>query len=316
MPKINGMKKKVKKMEDNVELAGMFNAMLGVNEPDPEIAKVHCAELKKLLLRLILAIDKFAHSAEIAHHFPKEENNFVKLRRFLTQLQEIKEQIDIGVDIPKTYMNAKQSNIMRSIFVIHMQLKKYKEHIENINTLSDKFIEQEVGYEVYPFEKICKMNLYFMWTANPPAKVKKFILIFLHQIYRTTRELCELLTKPDIDIARFSELLVKCISFAKKEIPNCDDAFERIEKAVTLLQDNFGGYYRDFLKTENPSVIFTTFIEDVSKKQKKNNLRIIFQFKTIIKYFQNKSAGQKKDAKLQGIFEMLNKNISTLEQNA
>ena len=97
----------------------------------------------------------------------------------------------------------------------------------------------------------------------------------------------------DVDIKGFSKILVDCISKAEKQIPGCKDAFRKIKSAVGLLEGNFDNYYKDFIKTENPGIIFQNFIEDVSQDQKNTNLKLISQFRKIIGHFQKASFSQR-----------------------
>lgn len=317
MPRGRGYISKTKKMVNDKELTDMFNKMLGMEEPDPSIAKPRCETFNKLINKLIIATKRFSENEKMLKIFPNEKENFKKINNFSSRLSDLVKRIETttSTDIGKVYMDVKKDHTVKSLFVIHTQLKAYRECIEDLTALSDLFIINDVGYEIYPFKKLCKMNLYSMWTKDPPQIIKKNILMFLHQMYKTTKELCELLMKPDVDISKFSELLIECISQAKKLIPNCNDAFRRIEKAVGLLQENFDGYYKDFIKTEDPSIIFLDFIGDVANAQKNADLKLIVQFRKIVKFFQNSKAGQNNDPRMKSIFKILNQNVSMLEKN-
>jgi hypothetical protein len=96
-------------------------------------------------------------------------------------------------------------------------------------------------------------------------------------------------------------------------IPRAGKAFKKIEESVELLQNNFGGYYKDFISTKNPSIIIENFILDCSKEQNENmDLDLARQFKKIAMFYKKKSAGKIKDPRINQIFEMLDKNFAML----
>ena len=51
----------------------------------------------------------------------------------------------------------------------------------------------------------------------------------------------------------FSKLIVNGICQLRKVLPRCNEAFNRLEKSVDLLKNNFKGYYRDSQASSNPS---------------------------------------------------------------
>ena len=65
--------------------------------------------------------------------------------------------------------------------------KKYKNSIGNIEKLNDKFITEELGYEIYPLKQISDLNLYNIWAKNPDDEIKTYILKFLFHVYKNTK---------------------------------------------------------------------------------------------------------------------------------
>ena len=78
----------------------------------------------------------------------------------------------------------------------------------------------------------------------------------------------------DIDISNFRETLSIMITKTQRVLPNCQKAFDMIENAVGLLERNFDGYYKDFVKTANPSIILLNFIGDVLNEQKHTSIEL------------------------------------------
>lgn len=132
-------------------------------------------------------------------------------------------------------------------------------------------------------------------------------------LYNTCFDVYQIITSPDIDISKFSDLIVESIKQAKKMIPRANKAFRKIEESVELLKDNFQNYYKDFVTTKNPTIIIENFILDVSKENSGDvDLELARQFKKIVMFYQKKSQGKIKDPKVNKLFEMLNKNFEML----
>ena len=132
-------------------------------------------------------------------------------------------------------------------------------------------------------------------------------------IYKTTYEIYEIITSPDIDISKFSDIIIQSIQQAKKMIPRANRAFKKIEDSVELLKNNFQNYYKDFISTKNPTIILENFILDCSKENSDDvDLDLARQFKRIVMFYQKKSQGKIKDPRINQLFEMLNKNFEML----
>ena len=132
-------------------------------------------------------------------------------------------------------------------------------------------------------------------------------------LYKTSYEIYEIITSPDIDISKFSDIIIQSIQQAKKMIPRANRAFRKIEESVALLKNNFQNYYKDFISTKNPTIILENFILDCSKENGEDvDLELARQFKRIVMFYQKKSQGKIKDPRINQLFEMLNKNFDML----
>ena len=132
-------------------------------------------------------------------------------------------------------------------------------------------------------------------------------------LYKTSYEIYEIITSPDIDISKFSDIIIQSIQQAKKMIPRANRAFRKIEESVALLKNNFQNYYKDFVSTKNPTIILENFILDCSKEYGDDvDLELARQFKRIVMFYQKKSQGKIKDPRINQLFEMLNKNFDML----
>ena len=97
---------------------------------------------------------------------------------------------------------------------------------------------------------------------------RTFILMFIAKLYEISYALYEIISSPDIDVDDFVKIIVSSIDTVKKHIPRCDDAFNKIIESIDILKNNFDGYYKEFVASNNPSIIMENFVLDVSKNTK------------------------------------------------
>lgn len=153
----------------------------------------------------------------------------------------------------------------------------------------DIFIRSEPGNELRPLE-FSDLDLKILWFAEIlDDKSKNIILGVLYHLLIIGREIYKIISSPDIDIAKFSAILVQSICELKKQIPRCDKAFEIIENSVKMLEDNFTTYYRSSMEADNPNNIGLDFISDVSKKQNVGPV-VMAQFHRIMTVLRERSA--------------------------
>ena len=124
-----------------------------------------------------------------------------------------------------------------------------------------------------------------------------------------------MITDPEVDVKKFSKVIVDSISEMRKHTSGCDKAFRKIVESIDLLQDNFEDYYRNFISTGNPTTLMTDYIVDVSKSiDKKVDPTISVQFRKIIQTYQkNMNQAALKDPNVKKIFSMINENLSLLD---
>jgi len=307
--------KEIMKMIKDGDLNSMFNKMLGVDHADPKIVEPKYYRCRKYVSILAGFMEKFATYPPLHKLCPNEVKNLDQILQFSKKLMELIGDKPLNYvfdrkEISSIYLKFKNHDITKTIFVVHSQIKKIAKHIEDANKLSDRFIIDEPGFEVYPFKKISKLNLFNIWAKDPSKDAINYVLKFLHQVHKLTKMICKIVIQVDVDIKKFSQILVECISKAEKQIPGCRDAFRKIKNAVSLLEGNFGGYYEDFVKTANPGIIFQSFIEDVSNDQKNTNLKLITQFRKIISHFQKAPSEKEQNPQMKKMMQMLNSQLN------
>lgn len=238
-------------------------------------------------------------------------------------------------ELGETYKNLKDSELVKSVIMTYRQLKealaaeverqKIKaELLDTEHDLHDKtklkagFIKKSLGdvLHLFSFSSLNFKELYlssYIGAATAPKSMYNTVLFVLYLIYHRCDQIYKLVSSPDIDVDKFAEALVNNIQTIKKQIPRCDEAFSKIEESVNLLRDNFGGYYKDFITSQNPGIIVENFVLDVAKDSKAN-FKVTQQFKQIIAFYKKRMQGQIKDPKIKRIFDLVGANLDVLEK--
>jgi hypothetical protein len=190
-------------------------------------------------------------------------------------------------------------------------LSVHKAHISEADKLDDIFINREPGLTLQPLA-FSTMDLKIIWQFSGSSEMaKKFILSILRHTYLIGIDTYDIVTSPDVDIKKFSKILVDSIAKMKKMIPRCDRAFGIIEKSVKLLEDNFKTYFRGSVEAGNPSIIVESFIVDISTSQKSSPM-VTAEFRKIVSFLKEKSS-QNNDPKIKKLFSMLNNQFNTVD---
>ena len=111
------------------------------------------------------------------------------------------------------------------------------------------------------------------------------------------------------------QVIISSLDDVKKHIPRCDEAFDKIRESVGLLKGNFGGYYKDYVASNNPTIIMENFVLDVSKKTE-SSPKVTGQFRRIISHYRKLASQQAQHPKLRTLFEQVDKNFSALEKES
>lgn len=106
----------------------------------------------------------------------------------------------------------------------------------------------------------------FLWIHRTTDKSKrKMVVNVLANLYLTGSNIFDIITSPDIDTRKLSQLFVEAINAAKSRMPGFDKAFKIIESATDLLDRKFNEYYRESLKNgKNSTVFIENFICDLA----------------------------------------------------
>ena len=319
---------KVKRMmpkgsaEDANMLNDMFSQMTGSENADPDIIIPKLCNLNNLLIKYSKVYKLLLTFKEFIDNFPECESNFTEISKFIESLENIitdssKFTEEILKSWPADNINAlykqfKINKAVQDIIITSSNLGKYKRYLIDINNLGDDFIKREPGLSFKPIA-FTGLDLKILWASDKLSNMaKKYILSIISHTYNTGHKIYQLITSPDIDIKKFSEVLIKNIEKMKKQIPRCNKAFDIIANSVHLLEDNFGGYYKTSIEAENPSIIIESFIIDVSMSQKAN-ATVTTQFRKIIMFMKRQSANSK-DPRVSKLFKILNSQFNMMEK--
>jgi hypothetical protein len=164
----------------------------------------------------------------------------------------------------------------------------------DIPTESYTFIKRMIGSDFVPLSEITSLNFYDMYIhgTDGPTGTKTLIVLTLAQLYKFTLQIYKYIMSPDIDIEKFSELMLDQIEAAKKMVPRCNEAFDAIKSSMHLLNDNFEVYYKEFVTTKSPSTIMEEYIKDICGNKATTKPQVIRQFRDIISFFRKSAANQ------------------------
>lgn len=340
------------------ELIGMFNAMVGTSDPDPNIVIPKYESILENADSIIHILDSFVKSPcynafknifskgfeEIIEFISKskiqlnelklERNDKIlsgddlnelnshpeKIQEYITNM-ELKYKIS---QLGDTYNKLKNSPVIKEFVMIAKNLKNavmlekkrsgsQKHDLEDKDMLLPNFILESDGDFMILFN-FTALDFKQMFLSELMDKTfSKYILFMLHLIYKKVILIVKEITSPDIDVDKFSELLIKNIDEIRKHIPRCDKAFDKIKSSVDLLKTNFGEYYKDFISSQNPGIIVENFVVDVASNSTAD-MATTRQFREIIKFYRNNMSSKIKDPKIKKIFQMVGENLDILEE--
>jgi hypothetical protein len=322
--------KKIKQLVGDVDINSMFEEMMGVKDAEPDIIIPKIVSVRNTLRLLYKIFTQFSTFVDLRNNFTQIGADLDDIKKFAEDMKESVCIINMTDETEEPYKNLskeeinniyrklKENQYVKNLIILCNKLDKYKSNFSDPNNFKENFVNQEPGlsFKIFNFSGL---DLKILWAHdNMKSAVKKYILMVLAKIHTHSYNLYKTITSPDVDIEKFTDVLINSISELKKqpELHRCKMAFGRIEQSVQLLKDKFGEYYRESVASENPNALITSFIVDVSN-QGGADARLTREFRTIIQYMHKVSQrnGKNKDPNVQKIFKMLNHNYSLMEQH-
>ena len=239
---------------------------------------------------------------------------------FVTWCENKSEQIgdDLLKDFNEYFSEIKKVNCINVYIIICNNLNKYKVFLnfnvkEPIPENSLNFIKRLIGDEFYPLNEITNINFCKVYNFDHIDGIKVLTVLTLAQLLTFTKHIYSYIMSPDIDIERFSSIMVEHIAQARSSIPRCNEAFDAIEASMGLLNENFDNYYKDFVTTKNPASIMEGYILDICESKAASNGIIISQFRRIIEFFRKSSRQNPNAAQFNSILRNIESKYKMLD---
>jgi hypothetical protein len=313
MVKSGKVKTQVKALQDH-ELTELFQQMIDPNKADKEVIFPKYEKLSAKITMIARYLSTFA-TGPVANTFSDVDFETInkKGNEILTNVKSFTCTMD---NINEHWAAFKDCMSIKESIMLQSYLSEYKQYINDKDNLSDHWIKKmSMGTKVFKFSNL---DLYLLWNDTRMTEdLKKYILTVFNGLYRASLEVYQINTSPDVDIERFSEVLTEAIAKVQQvpELNRCKTAFKKIRESVDLLQENFNGYFKDFVQSQNPSTIIESFIVDVSSKQK-SSPQLTREFRQIIRYYQKMSNQSNiKDPNIKKLFSALDNRMTVLENS-
>lgn len=313
---------------DQAELMDMFQQLTGdPSKLDPDIVKEKYERLKGNIQRCNGFLRKFK-IAILDRLVSKSNDPFFahevrSLTAFLDRSDAYIDETITKENLIPIYQALKESFVVEEYLKVCKNLQQGEDCIKDRANLKDTFIKRSVGEDLFIFE-FSKINFKHLFShileenlsdKKDLADSKYYILLMFNMLYLTTHDIYNIISSPDVDIDKLSELIVQAIGAAKKQIPRCDKAFRLIENSVDLLKNGMSSYYKKFVASGNPLSIFENFIEDLSGDLHIDS-QTMNQFKRIIFHFRKRADSlPQKNTKLDGVFGTLDKILGMMGED-
>lgn len=217
----------------------------------------------------------------------------------------------------KNYAAIKEHEFINSIILVCDVLDEYSKYFTDRDRLNHGFIiaMPTATWQPLASSKICSTD--FKSLAMMDESVTRFVMLLLFNLYESGMAIWKMISTPDIDIERVSMLISESIQGIKKipAISRCHKAFDKLEKSVGLLKENFGEYYKSVIVTKDPSMLVQEYIIDVSKSSNPDP-EVMRQFTTIINYYQKQQQerGGHKNPKVQAAIDSITANFAKINK--
>lgn len=307
-----------KKIKSKVDFSKYFNQMLGLEDIPGEFISYKyeqimrsCEDFVKIWEMILgtdifkvyiqkkfqkgfLQIEEFIKNSneelKKIKVFPKKsapEKNIKEINETLLKLSQKYDEKELNA----AYKEIKKSKTLEHLFVTYEKLKSLLKSANNDNPtlyINDKnynvdfIIESAEDTQILSFSNIEFKSAFNFCPEKFIPLLTSTVMPGFRITYLEGENAYNQYISPDIDVESFCASFVEKIADLKKHIKGCRNAFSAIEKSIKLLEKNFPNYYKKFVTTKNPSVIFEDFLTDVADKNK-NNLSISTELSKIIK---------------------------------
>jgi hypothetical protein len=319
--KAQSTSKKIKKVVgdelDTSDLQRCFSQMTGSINPDVNIVLPKYNHIMECLSKIRENLINL--KIEILDTYNTDENSNSDVRNFIHALNGmISCRLTDNNFSSKDYLDMKNDANVQTLVITCSKLLQISPHIKKEwEDVDKKFFMRFPQTSYNPFEFARTLDIKKIWIVDgdgKPETVKRLHLILknifceVHFIYKTV-------TSPDVDISKLSAIIIGALGSLKKQIPRCEKAFKKITDSVSLLENNFDNYYKDFVQSNDPTNIFTGFIGDVANTCD-TDPHLIFQCRKIVNFYKkNMQAAGGASSEKTKMFDSLMKNYNVLEKH-
>ena len=197
-----------------------------------------------------------------------------------------KDKQEESLEFLRYYNKAKKAPIIHTIINTCGNLVPYKTYLTDKDNLDDKFMTKT---SMLTFEPVVDLDINFklIYISDLLDKnEKKLILLSLHKIYTISVDMYDEFSKVDIDTDQFVRAVYMTVDKLKKQIPRCEEAFQKILDSTDLLRNNYGDYYKDYVGSQNSMIIAENFIQDVAGTVDRSP-KLALQFRKIIQHLRD-----------------------------
>lgn len=109
------------------------------------------------------------------------------------------------------------------------------------------------------------------------------IILSLKILFKESKKYYELLKIPEFDVHQIKDVIALALVEFKKNLPECNLAFDKLVQSLDTFVENFGGYYENFqLEGRNPGSLLFGFIDDVQKQYTGSDNK---EYRTLLRQF-------------------------------
>lgn len=191
---------------------------------------------------------------------------------------------EIREEFISKYVQIKKQNIISTPI-------KILSHLKDVNIENE--IKTPLGCEFILCPKYDYLNIALIYNSLENEKRKLLI-----QTVEKLKDICTsiycILMRPDIDMGVITGKISLMLDDIKKQIPRCNEAFEKLNGSLELLNENFEEYYKEYMCTNSETSLLQSFVEDVNNSIDFKEVKLKSQFYTIINFFKDKIKNSKK----------------------
>lgn len=296
-------------------LGGVFDTLRCMEKDDRNVENSHIllekfvgynTHIRDIITHLIKLDQKLLSVGIMVQKMPELNKTLVgglkkyhfDTRRFEQSLDLLSMPVDDLVKMKNSYLALQDSDFFDMVLKVHKNILvsrisklSYLEFIKRCATDdADIFLTNGMTIEESAlFAQRAKSsnlvdNICTIWnlgdlSSTIPPDVKEDIYCMLKQVTVSGKALYDERKKPDIDVEKIFEVLMKYLKSMRKDMPGCDRAIDIIEKSSHMFKTNYANYYKSMIHSGNPISMIDEFTCDVIKNSADSNMKDLLQLR-------------------------------------